>query len=138
MLKERKVRPPQEQDRQPGRQYKMRPQPKTGASDYLGCGKLRDRVALITGGDSGIGRAVAVLFAKEGADVAVVYFNEHKDAKETRRLVENQGRKCLLIAGDVGREKFCRAAVKETNSKLGRIDILVNNAAEQHPQESIA
>ena len=137
MPKEKKLRPPQHQKRQPGRQYKMRPQPKSGTSDYVGCGKLRDRIALITGGDSGIGRAVAVLYAKEGADVVVVYFNEHKDARETRRLVENQGRKCLLIAGDVGREKFCRAAVKETKRKLGRIDILVNNAAEQHPRESI-
>jgi NAD(P)-dependent dehydrogenase (short-subunit alcohol dehydrogenase family) len=97
----------------------------------------RQRVALITGGDSGIGRAVSVLFAKEGADVSVVYFNEHKDARETKRLVEAQGRKCLLIAGDIGREKFCQSAVTETKREFGRIDILVNNAAEQHPQESI-
>jgi NAD(P)-dependent dehydrogenase (short-subunit alcohol dehydrogenase family) len=137
MPKEKKVRPPQHQRRQPGRQYKMRPQPKSGASDYIGSGKLRDRVALITGGDSGIGRAVAVLYAKEGADVAVVYFNEHKDARETKRLVEAQGRKCILIAGDIGKENFCRAVVSETKRELGRIDILVNNAAEQHPQESI-
>jgi NAD(P)-dependent dehydrogenase (short-subunit alcohol dehydrogenase family) len=115
----------------------MRPQPKSGASDYLGCGKLRDRVALITGGDSGIGRAVAVLYAKEGADIAVVYFNEHKDARETKRLVEAQGRNCLLIAGDVGNENFCRTAVTRTKRELGRIDILVNNAAEQHPQDCI-
>src|SRR5256885_10998590 len=111
MPKEKKVRPPQHQKRQPGRQSKMRPQPQSGASDYLGCGKLRDRVALITGGDSGIGRAVAVLYAKEGADLAVIYFNEHKDARETKRLVEAQGRKCLLIAGDIGNENFCRMAV---------------------------
>ncbi|MEY2499841.1 MAG: hypothetical protein QOI07_175 [Verrucomicrobiota bacterium] len=137
MPKEKKIRPPQHQKRQPGRQSPMRPQPKSGASDYVGSGKLRDRVALITGGDSGIGRAVAVLYAKEGADVAIVYLNEHKDARETKRLVEAQGQKCLLIAGDIGREKFCRAAVAETKRALGRIDILVNNAAEQHPQESI-
>jgi NAD(P)-dependent dehydrogenase (short-subunit alcohol dehydrogenase family) len=137
MPKEKKIRPPQHQKRQPGRQSRMRPQPKSGASDYVGSGKLRDRVALVTGGDSGIGRAVAVLYAKEGADVAIVYLNEHKDARETKRLVEAQGRKCLLIAGDIGREKFCRAAVAETKRALGRIDILVNNAAEQHPQESI-
>jgi NAD(P)-dependent dehydrogenase (short-subunit alcohol dehydrogenase family) len=137
MPKEKKIRPPQHQKRQPGRQSPMRPQPKSGASDYLGSGKLRDRVALITGGDSGIGRAVAVLYAKEGADVAIVYLNEHKDARETKRLVEAQGRKCLLIAGDIGQEKFCRGAVAETRRALGRIDILVNNAAEQHPQESI-
>jgi NAD(P)-dependent dehydrogenase (short-subunit alcohol dehydrogenase family) len=137
MPKEKKLRPPQHQKRQPGRQYKMRPQPKSGASDYVGCGKLRDRVALIMGGDSGIGRAVAVLFAKEGADVSVGYLNEHRDARETKRLVEAQGRKCVLLAGDIGEEKFCRAAVTQTRRELGAIDILVNNAAEQHPQESI-
>jgi NAD(P)-dependent dehydrogenase (short-subunit alcohol dehydrogenase family) len=137
MPKEKKLRPAQHQKRQPGLQHKMRPQPKSGTSDYVGCGKLRDRVALITGGDSGIGRAVAVLFAKEGADIAVVYFNEHKDARETKRLVESQGRRCLLIPGNIGRERFCQAAVQRTKRDLGKIDILVNNAAEQHPQESI-
>ena len=137
MPRERKLRPPQHQTQQPGREHKMRPRPKSGASAYVGCGKLRDKVALITGGDSGIGRAVAVLFANEGADVAVVYFNEHKDARETKRLVENQGRRCLLIAGDIGRERSCQEAVKLAKRNLGRIDILVNNAAEQHPQESI-
>jgi NAD(P)-dependent dehydrogenase (short-subunit alcohol dehydrogenase family) len=137
MLKEKKARPAQHQKRQPGLEWKMRPKPRSGASDYAGSGKLRDRVALITGGDSGIGRAVAVLFAKEGADVAIVYFNEHRDARETKRLVESQGRKCLLIAGDIGRERFCQSAVKQARRELGRIDILVNNAAEQHPQESI-
>ncbi|MEN3369084.1 MAG: hypothetical protein V7609_1227 [Verrucomicrobiota bacterium] len=137
MPKEKKLRPPQHQRRQPGREYKMRPQPKSGAGEYVGCGKLRDRVALITGGDSGIGRAVAVLFAKEGADVSIVYFNEHNDARETKRLVEAQGRKCLLIAGDIGRQKFCQSAVTQTKRELRGIDILVNNAAEQHPQGSI-
>jgi NAD(P)-dependent dehydrogenase (short-subunit alcohol dehydrogenase family) len=137
MPKEKKLRPAQHQKRQPGRQDRMRPQPKSGTSDYIGSGKLRDRVALITGGDSGIGRAVAVLYAKEGADVSIVYLNEHKDARETKRLVEEQGRKCVLIAGDIGDEGFCRSAVSQTKRELGRIDILVNNAAEQHPQESI-
>ena len=137
MSKEKKLRPPQHQKRQPGLEYKMRPKPRSGVSDYVGSGKLRDRVALITGGDSGIGRAVAVLFAKEGADVSIIYFNEHKDARETKRLVENQGRRCLLIAGDIGQEKFCRSAVKQTKRDFGRIDILVNNAAEQHLRESI-
>ena len=137
MPKEKKIRPPQHQRKQPGRQHKMRPQPRSGARDYKGCGKLRDKVALITGGDSGIGRAVAILFAKEGANVAVVYFNEHRDARETKRLVEAEGRKCLLLAGDVGRERFCKIAVHRTRRELGGIDILVNNAAEQHPQESI-
>ena len=134
---EKAQRPPQHQKRQPGRQYKMRPQPRSGVRDYVGSGKLQNKVALITGGDSGIGRAIAVHFAKEGADVAIVYLNEHKDAQETARLVENQNRKCLLIAGDVGNEDFCKRAIKQTLHELGKIDILVNNAAEQHPQESI-
>ncbi|PYL76386.1 MAG: NAD(P)-dependent oxidoreductase [Verrucomicrobia bacterium] len=137
MPKEKKIRPPQHQRKQPGRQHKMRPQPRSGVRHYAGYGKLRDKVALITGGDSGIGRAVAVLFAKEGADIAVVYFNEHRDARETKRLVEAEGRKCLLLAGDVGCEKFCKDAVQRTSQELGRINILVNNAAEQRPQESI-
>jgi NAD(P)-dependent dehydrogenase (short-subunit alcohol dehydrogenase family) len=92
---------------------------------------------LITGGDSGIGRAVAVLFAKEGGDIAVVYFNEHRDARETPQLVEAEGRKCLLLTGDVGHEKFCKDAVQRTTRALGKINVLVNNAAEQHPQQSI-
>jgi len=137
MPKEKKIRPPQHQRKQPGRQHKMRPQPRSGVRHYAGYGKLRDKVALITGGDSGIGRAVAVLFAKEGADIAVVYFNEHRDARETKRLVEAEGRKCLLLAGDVCCEKFCKDAVRRTSRELGRVNILVNNAAEQHPQESI-
>jgi NAD(P)-dependent dehydrogenase (short-subunit alcohol dehydrogenase family) len=137
MSNEKKVRPPQHQSQQPGRQYKMRPQPKSGTRDYNGSGKLRDRVAIITGGDSGIGRAVAVLFAKEGADVAVIYLEEHKDARDTERLVEQQGRKCLLIDGDVGQEKFCGKAIARVIDEFGKIDILVNNAAEQHPQKSI-
>jgi NAD(P)-dependent dehydrogenase (short-subunit alcohol dehydrogenase family) len=92
---------------------------------------------LITGGDSGIGRAVAVAFAKEGADVAVVYLNEHDDAAETRRLVEQEGRKCVLIAGDIGNESFCQEAVRQAMSALGHLEVLVNNAGEQHPQNSI-
>jgi NAD(P)-dependent dehydrogenase (short-subunit alcohol dehydrogenase family) len=115
----------------------MNPPPHSGERGYRGNGKLRGRKALITGGDSGIGRAVALLFAKEGADVAVVYRNEHRDARETKRLIENEGRDCLLIAGDVGAEKFCRNAVEQTVDRFGGIDVLVNNAAEQHPQESI-
>src|SRR5436190_10757617 len=137
MPQEKKSRPLQHQRKRPGRQDEMRAQPRSGARDYAGGGKLRDQVALITGGDSGIGRAVAVLYAKEGADVAVLYLNEHRDARETKRLVEAEGRKCLLIAGDIGREAFCRKAVAQTKRELGRIDILVNNAAEQHPQKSI-
>jgi NAD(P)-dependent dehydrogenase (short-subunit alcohol dehydrogenase family) len=136
MPKTRKTLPPQHQDEQPGRQHKMRPQPDSGEG-YRASNKLIGRKALITGGDSGIGRAVAVLFAKEGADCAVVYRNEHRDARETRRLVEREGRDCVLIAGDIGEEKFCQSAVQRAVKALGGLDILVNNAAEQHPQESL-
>lgn len=129
--------PSQHQTRQPGLETEMRPQPASGELSYRGCGKLRDKVALIAGGDSGIGRAVAIAFAKEGADVAIVYLNEHGDASATKRKVENAGRRCLLIAGDVGDEAFCRQAVEHTVGTFRQLDIVVNNAAEQHPQESI-
>jgi NAD(P)-dependent dehydrogenase (short-subunit alcohol dehydrogenase family) len=129
--------PAQKQEQQPGSQQQMSPQPNTIPPGYQGSGKLAGRGALITGGDSGIGRAVAVAFAKEGADVAIVYLNEHDDAKETRRLVEEAGRKCVLIAGDIGNESFCKEAVQQALSELGHLEVLVNNAAEQHPQESI-
>jgi NAD(P)-dependent dehydrogenase (short-subunit alcohol dehydrogenase family) len=115
----------------------MKPRPKAGDEKHRGSGKLEGKVAIITGGDSGIGRAIAIAFAKEGADVAVVYLEEHKDAAETERLVEEHKRSCLLIDGDVGDERFCQKAVKKTLSEFGKIDILVNNAAEQHPRESI-
>ncbi len=137
MPKEKKLQPPQHQRQQPGREHKMRPRPRAEDEKHRGSGKLQDKVAIITGGDSGIGRAVAIAFAKEGADVSVVYLEERKDANETRRLVEEHRRKCLLIEGDVGQEEFCRKAVDQTVKEFGRIDILVNNAAEQHPQDSI-
>src|SRR5919199_1108780 len=129
--------PPQHQDRQPGLEKAMTPKPKASDPAHRGSGKLQGKVALITGGDSGIGRAVAVAFAREGADVAIVYFNEHEDARETKRLVEAEGGRCLAIAGDVGQEAFCREAIEKTVGEFGKLDILVNNAAEQHPQESI-
>jgi NAD(P)-dependent dehydrogenase (short-subunit alcohol dehydrogenase family) len=129
--------PPQHQDRQPGIEADMKPRPESGARTYRASGKLEGKVALITGGDSGIGRAVAVMYAKEGADVAIVYLNEHGDAEETERMVEETGKRCLAIAGDVGDEGFCQRAVKETIDQFGRLDIVINNAAEQHPQESI-
>jgi NAD(P)-dependent dehydrogenase (short-subunit alcohol dehydrogenase family) len=92
---------------------------------------------MIRGGDSGMGRAVAIAFAREGADVAILYLNEHKDAEETKRLVEEEGRRCVTIAGDVGEERFCRDAVERVVREFRRLDILINNAAEQHPQETI-
>ena len=135
--KKKAQRPKQEQPRQPGREHQMRPKPKAEDEQQRGSGRLRDKVALITGGDSGIGRAVAVAFAKEGADVAIGYLEEDRDAKETQELVEKHGRKCLLLAGDVGDEAVCRRIVDKTVKELGRLDIVVNNAAEQHPQDSI-
>ncbi len=128
--------PPQEQARQPGMESDMTPKPAHGPRDH-GSGRLRGKVALITGGDSGIGRAVAVAFAREGADISVVYLDEHADAQETKRLVEKEGRRCLLIAGDIGSEAFCRDCVQRTISDYGRLDTLINNAAEQHPQDSL-
>jgi NAD(P)-dependent dehydrogenase (short-subunit alcohol dehydrogenase family) len=130
-------RPPQHQDQRPGIESEMKPRPKAEDQNYQASGKLRDKVALITGGDSGIGRAVAILFAKEGADIAIVYYNEHDDARDTQREVEQEGRKCLLIAGDIGDEAFCKKAVEQTVQKLGKLNCLVNNAAEQHPQTDI-
>jgi NAD(P)-dependent dehydrogenase (short-subunit alcohol dehydrogenase family) len=115
----------------------MVPKPKAEDPAYRGCSKLVGKSALITGGDSGIGRAAAIAFAKEGADVSIVYLNEHEDAKETERQIVAEGRRCLLIAGDVGDEGFCQHAIDETVRSFGRLDILVNNAAEQHPQDDI-
>jgi NAD(P)-dependent dehydrogenase (short-subunit alcohol dehydrogenase family) len=132
----RKVRPRQGQ-RQPGIESQMRPLPRHSDPKMRGCDRLKDKVALITGGDSGIGRAVAIAFAKEGADVAIAYLDEHEDAAETKRLVEAHGRRCITIAGDVGDERFCELAIARTVNDLGSLDVLVNNAAEQHPQESI-
>lgn len=128
--------PPQTQDQQPGLESKMRPRPES-EGDYQGNGKLKNKVAIITGGDSGIGRSVAILFAKEGADVVISYLNEHDDARETERQVKQEGRRCLLIAGDIGDETHCQAIVDQTLREFRQIDILVNNAAEQHPQESL-
>lgn len=113
----------------------MDPAPEYIKPAYIGANKLQDKVALVTGGDSGIGRAVSVHFAREGADVAIVYFNEDVDAKETQRLVEAEGRKCLLLKGDVKKSAFCKKAVAQTVSKLGKLNILVNNAGIQVPQK---
>lgn len=132
-----KSQPAQTQSKQPGKQSLMRPEPISMRESYKGSEKLKGKVAIITGGDSGIGRAVAMAFAAEGASVAVAYLNEDKDAKETRDAVESFGVDCLLLKGDIGDEKFCRSIVDKTVKKFGKLDILVNNAAEQHPQKSI-
>lgn len=134
---DQQLQPKQHQEQRPGIESEMTPRPQAEDLKYKGSDKLRGKVALITGGDSGIGRAVAIAYAKEGADVAIIYLNEHEDAKETQRRVEQEGRKCLTMAGDIGEEGFCQQAVQETIRTLGKLDILVNNAAEQHPQESI-
>jgi NAD(P)-dependent dehydrogenase (short-subunit alcohol dehydrogenase family) len=121
----------------PGSEAELQLAPRFSAPDYEGSNKLKDKVALITGGDSGIGRAVAVLYAREGADVAIVYLSSHEDAEETRRCVEKEGRRCLLLAGDVKSSAFCREAVSKTVKDLGGLDVLVNNAAFQEHAASI-
>jgi len=137
VTKQQATLPPQHQNQQPGLQTEMTPQPISEDPRYRGSGKLKDKVAIISGGDSGIGRAVAIYFAKEGADVAIIYLNEQEDAEETKRQVEEEGRHCLLIAGDIGDEHFCQQAVKQVIQTFGKVDIVVNNAAEQHPQNSL-
>jgi NAD(P)-dependent dehydrogenase (short-subunit alcohol dehydrogenase family) len=129
--------PPQEQDRQPGLRSEMTPKPRSDMRDYRAAGKLVGRVALVTGGDSGIGRAVAIGFAKEGADVAIAYLDEHEDAESTKAVVEAEGRRCIALAGDIGDEAFCQDAVDRTVEAFGRLDLLVNNAGEQHPQDRL-
>jgi len=129
--------PPQHQPVQPGLETLMEPKPVFDRPSYIGTGKLKDKVALITGGDSGIGRATAVAFAKEGADICIAYYNEHEDAQITKSCIEAQGRRCLLMAGDIRDEMFCREAVACTVSTFGGPDILVNNAGVQFPQASI-
>jgi NAD(P)-dependent dehydrogenase (short-subunit alcohol dehydrogenase family) len=129
--------PPQHQDHQPGSEQEMTPRPKAEAREYKACGKLQGKVALITGGDSGIGRAVAIAFAKEGANIAIVYLDEHEDAKETQQLIQKEGRECIIMAGDVGSSAFCKQIVENTVGTFGKLDVLVNNAAQQFPQESI-
>ena len=127
--------PENRQKQQPGKEHKMEIKPEFIRKNYKGSDKLKGKVALITGGDSGIGRAVAVHFAREGADVAIVYLNEDKDALDTQKLVEKEGRKCLILKGDIRDEEFCRESVKKSRKELGALNILVNNAAEQHPEE---
>jgi NAD(P)-dependent dehydrogenase (short-subunit alcohol dehydrogenase family) len=129
---------PEQHQEKPGFESDLRPQPNFEAPDYKGSQKLAGKVAMITGGDSGIGRAVAVLFAREGADVSIVYLNEHEDATETCRAVENEGRRCMAISGDVRDPRFCLDAVRHTVDTLGQLDVLVNNAAFQEHAESLS
>lgn len=134
---EKRTLPPQTQTRQPGIESEMRPQPASHMAGYIAAGKLADKVAIVTGGDSGIGRAVAIAFAKEGADLVILYLNEHDDAQYTKSQVEAAGRACLVVPGNVDDENFCRSAVEIALDRFGKIDILVNNAAEQHPQRDV-
>lgn len=136
MPDENQTLPPQQQP-EPGKESEMNPRPEYRGEDYKAAGKLQGKVAIITGGDSGIGRSVAVLFAREGADVAILYLDQHQDAEETKRVVEGQGRRCLTFAGDVADRDVCRKVIDETLGAFGKLDILVNNAAEQHPQEKL-
>jgi len=131
-----KTMPAQKQDTQPGRERFMAPKPDYEPK-YPGVGKLKGKVALITGGDSGIGRAVAVAMAREGARIAIVYLEEHKDANATRDLVASEGSEAIILSGDVGDEDFCEAVVEATVEQFGRLDILVNNAAEQHETDDV-
>ncbi len=129
--------PAQHQEHQPGSEAAMRPRPEAEMKNYKGSGKLKGKIALITGGDSGIGRAAAIAFAKEGANVVIAYLDEHEDAQETQRYIEAEGRECVILAGDIGDAGFCGKIVDTAISSFGRLDILVNNAAQQYPQQSI-
>ncbi|UYG00617.1 SDR family oxidoreductase [Halomonas sp. GD1P12] len=129
--------PPQHQDKQPGDEYAMRPAPEYIRASYRGSEKLKDKVALITGGDSGIGRAVAVHFAREGADSVIVHLEEDEDAEETKRLVEAEGRRCLVLKGDVAQPVFCREVIQKTLDEYGKLNVLINNAAEQYDWDDI-
>lgn len=137
MSENQKGYPQQHQEKQPGERSQMTPEPQTENPDYRPSGKLDGKTALITGGDSGIGRATAILFAKEGCDVSIVYLEEHRDARSTRDRIEELGRRCLTLSGDVGDPEFCRQAVEQTIEELGKLDILVNNAGEQHICKSL-
>jgi len=136
-IKYRIMAPEQSQSDQPGMEYLMEPLPIFDNPNYKGSGKLKDKVAIITGGDSGLGRAAAVAFVKEGAKVVIPYYDEHKDAIETKNYLEKLGGECLLLSGDIATREFSRKIVNETISKFGKIDILVNNAGVQYQQDSL-
>lgn len=128
--------PTREEARLPGNEHELDPKPEWQPR-YAGSGRLKDKVAIVTGADSGIGRAVAVLFAREGADVAILYLNEHEDAADTKKFVEAEGRRAICIPGDLGSRDFCFKAVQQVVDTFGKLDILINNAGEQHPDENI-
>ncbi len=128
---------PEQSQSQPGKQAKMKPEPEIIRKNYKGSDKLKNKIALITGGDSGIGRSVAVHFAREGCNIAIVYLEENEDALETRKLVEKEGRKCLIISGDLTEEKFCNKVVSLCIAEYGKLNILVNNAAVQFPKDTL-
>ena len=128
---------PEQKQKQPGKEHKMHPEPEIIRDNYKGSEKLKGKVALITGGDSGIGRSVAVHFAREGADIAIVYYKENKDAKKTQELIVKEGQKCLLIHKDLKEEKNCKDSVQGCIDEYGQLNILVNNAAMQFPKDSI-
>ena len=129
--------PEQSQDVQPGMEYVMQPRPIFDNPNYVGSDKLKDKVAIITGGDSGLGRAAAIAFVKEGARVVIPYYNEDRDANETKNYIENLGGECLLLRGDISDNKFCKKIVDSTIEKFGKIDVLVNNAVVQYQQDSL-
>lgn len=133
----KQIFPKQSQNQQPGIETIMNPQPESVNTYYKGSGKLAGKTALITGGDSGIGKSVAIYFAKEGANVAICYLEEHEDAENTKKQIEQEGQECLLVSGDIDDEQHCQQAVNKVIAQFGALDILVNNAAEQHPQQSI-
>ncbi|WP_062049964.1 SDR family oxidoreductase [Bacillus sp. JCM 19034] len=134
---QQKGQPQQAQAQQPGIESQMNPLPIFDNPNYKGSDKLTGKVAIITGGDSGIGRAVSIAFAKEGANIVIPYLNEHEDAKQTKEEIEKYGTSCTLLAGDIGDETFCQNVIKQTIDKYGQIHVLINNAAEQHYQEQI-
>ena len=129
--------PMQSQNTQPGMEYLMNPRPIFDNPNYKGSGKLKDKVAIITGGDSGLGRACAVAYAKEGAKIVIPYYDEHIDANETKNYIEKLGGECILLSGDITDKNFCHKIVEETIKKFGKIDILVNNAGVQYQQDSL-
>ena len=129
--------PEQSQRKQPGMEYLMNPRPIFDDSNYVGSGKLKDKVAIITGGDSGLGRAAAVIFAKEGAKVVIPYYDEHQDAEETKAYIEKLGGECLLLAGNIMEKSFSKCIVEKTLERFGKIDILVNNAGVQYQQNKL-